>query len=73
MILQYKKCAASTGARTVCLFPYIELRASVYLCIPVLDSRLPMTQVGSLRECRCPGVVHTGDLPPVHVVIQVIH
>jgi hypothetical protein len=37
----------------------------------ILDGRLPMTQVGSLRECRCPGVVHTGDLPPVSVVIQV--
>ena len=51
------------------LFQSIELRASVYLGI--LDGRLPMTQVGSLRECRCPGVVHTGDLPPVSVVIQV--
>jgi hypothetical protein len=38
----------------------------------ILDGRLPMIQVGSLRECRCPWVyiVHTGDLPSVLIVIQ---
>ncbi len=38
----------------------------------ILDGRLPVTQVGSLRECWCPGVVHTDDLPPVSVVSQAI-
>ena len=42
-----------------------------YTYLGILVGRLPMAQVGPLRECRCPGVVHTGDLPPVSVVIQV--
>ena len=30
-----------------------------------------MAQVGPLRECRCPGVVHTGAPSPVPGVFQV--
>ncbi len=44
-----------------------------YRYLGILEGRLPLAQVGPLRECRGPGVVHTDAPAPVPGIFQGYH